>query len=151
MRNCLVIFSLILISCFSAKGQEEKEQEYVQEELSFTMQIKDYNFSGMCIMNIYDIEGDKEIVGTIVNQFGVKALDFTFTRERVKILNVIAPIDKWYIRKILRRDFYFILTNLWSADNVEKRGRKFINLPNGEKQITNKHLAIEYTFSPMQN
>jgi hypothetical protein len=49
------------------------------------------------------------IVGSFINEFGVKAFDLTITSRRAKLTNVLTYIDKWYIRKTIASDFHFLL------------------------------------------
>ena len=74
------------------------------ESTRYTVAItfKTASFSGICVVkNI-----GTQIAGTIVNEFGIRAFDFTMNRDRrhVKLLNVMKPLDKCLIRKAIARD-----------------------------------------------
>jgi hypothetical protein len=58
--------------------------------------------SGICVLLC---DGDL-IKGSMFNDFGITFMDFTFNqrKDKVKLLSVQKMMDKWYIRKILRRD-----------------------------------------------
>jgi hypothetical protein len=93
------------------------------------MQTRGYEITGICVMNI---SSNGDIVGTIVNEFGIKAFDFIYNQKKVKILNVISPLDKWFIRNILRRDFRYILSDLKRLDmgaTIERKSRKYLFTP----------------------
>ena len=68
----------------------------------------------------------------MINEFGAKAFDFTYTNGKVKVLNVVAFLDKWYIRRVLRRDLKHILPTLPP-----------------DKESYYKRRWISYTFTPM--
>jgi len=66
--------------------------------------------SGVCIML-----NDGEIIkASVVNEFGVSALDFTYnmTNRKVKILNVMGKMNKWYIKKVLKKDLKQVMFRL---------------------------------------
>ena len=58
--------------------------------------------SGVCILRR---EGNM-VRGGIVNEFGVTAMTFEhdLRRDRIKLTHVLSMLDKWYIRRTLRRD-----------------------------------------------
>ena len=111
------------------------------------MQFRDHNFSSICMMNTSD---DGSIMGTVVNEFGIKAFDFTFANDKAQVLNVVVFLDKWYIRKVLRKDLTFILQNLSKGQDVEKGKRRMTFLPNGDIEVVDGKYNIRYTFSPMK-
>jgi hypothetical protein len=47
--------------------------------------------------------------GTIINEFGLKVLDFVSTPQSCKLVNVIPFLDKWYIRKTVASDIQFMM------------------------------------------
>ena len=86
------------------------------ESTRYTVAItfKNASFSGICVVkNI-----GTQIAGTIVNEFGIRAFDFTMSRDRrrVRLLNVMKPLDKCLIRKTIARD----LKRLFSATSVNE-------------------------------
>ena len=86
------------------------------------MQVRGQEITGICIMNVAP---DNSIVGTVVNEFGVKAFDFTFSKGKAKVLNVVGPLNKWYIKKVLRGDFTFILSSMDTSKDIIKKKDKF--------------------------
>lgn len=63
--------------------------------------------SGICILLR---DGDR-IKGSLFNEFGISALDFIYDtdKDKVKITAAMAFIDKWYIRRVLRKDLRSVL------------------------------------------
>jgi len=63
--------------------------------------------SGICIL----LQDDQIVRGSIINEFGVTALSFSYypDKEKVKLHQVVRPMDKWYIRRVLRKDLCHLL------------------------------------------
>ena len=115
---------------FSFEG--EKSTRY-----TVAITFKNASFSGICVVkNI-----DAQIAGTIVNEFGIRAFDFTMSRDRrrVRLLNVMKPLDKCLIRKTIARD----LKRLFSATSVNE----YVSV-DGDKIIMRRP-SRSYTFSKM--
>ncbi len=104
LRTCLISVSLLLTAmCSSADAQSLLPQK-VGEKARFSAFIempKGY-MSGICMLLC---DGDI-IKGSMFNEFGITFMDFTYSlqKDKVKLLAVQKMMDKWYIRKILRRD-----------------------------------------------
>lgn len=45
--------------------------------------------------------------GVLFNEFGITALEFTYNpqKKKVKLEQVIAMLDKWYIRRVIKKRF----------------------------------------------
>ena len=122
----LISISLLLILC---PCKSERVDTICERTYNLCMQTRGYEITGICVMNI---SSNGDIVGTIVNEFGIKAFDFIYNQKKVKILNVISPLDKWFIRNILRRDFRYILSDLKRLDmgaTIERKSRKYLFTP----------------------
>ena len=118
------------------------------QEYNLLMQVRGQEITGICVINTTP---ENEVVGTVVSEFGVKAFDFTYANGKAKVLNVIAMLDKWYIRKVLRKDLAFILENLPQGQDAVKKKRSISFLPNGDIEMKNRRFNIRYTFSPMNH
>ena len=112
------------------------------------MQARGHEITGLCIMDIAD---DGAIVGTVVNEMGVKAFDFTMVSDKTKIINVIGPLNKWYIKRVLRKDFSFILHYIKGGKDVIMKWRTLRFLPNGDINVENARYKINYTFTPQRD
>lgn len=154
MKHCLRFISLLLAFCWSssfaqvvADGEQSGTDSITAKEYSLAVNIRGREITGICIINI---SADSSIVGTVVNEFGLKAFDFSYSSEKARIFNVMSPLDKWYIRKILRNDFRFILSNMFvNGDVISEKRRTMKKLPNGEITIENNRHKISYTFLPL--
>lgn len=145
--------SLLLLFCFIpyhalGKGNSgfQDADTVAIKEYNMLMQVRGQEITGICIMNVAP---DNSIVGTVVNEFGVKAFDFTFSKGKAKVLNVVGPLNKWYIKKVLRGDFTFILSSMDTSKDIIKKKRRITFLPNGDIIAINERFKIHYTFTPM--
>jgi len=87
------------------------------------------------------------LVGSVVNEFGIHFFDFTCTNDRVKVSNVFAAMDKWYIRRVLKSDL-----RLLAASKARKTGRRRtlnLGLPDS-LSLHNKKYGITYRFERLQ-
>ena len=95
------------------------------------MDFKKAYISGICIM----LMEDDIIKASVVNEFGVSALDVTYNpaKQKVKILKVMGNMNKWYIKKVLKKDLKQVMTNL----------------PLGNNTYEDTKYSIKYTFDPL--
>jgi hypothetical protein len=155
MRSILALISALLVGglCFSS-AQEVQLSETVDSsvvdtwEYHITIDARGNEITGLCIMNVYP---DNSIKGTIINEFGTKIFDFSYSsKKKAKIENVIAPINKWYIRRVLKGDIAFILSNLRQSSDVVEKKRSFTVQPNGDISVSNNKYKIYYTLHKLQ-
>ncbi len=141
MRNFLVPINLAILLIFPLLLSAQTK------EYNLLMQIRENRVTSVCYIKQRD---SLSIAGTVVNQMGVKAFDFVQEDGKVKVLNVVGPLNKWYIRKVLRKDFEFILKHIGEKRDTVERKRSIEFLENGEIKIRNIKHRIDYIFSPMQ-
>lgn len=110
-----------------------------EETTRYTVAItfRKASFSGICVTK----RMDGIISGSIVNEFGIRAFDFKMSenRRRVRLLNVMKPLDKCLIRKTIARD----LKRLFSAVTTDE----YINVEGGK--IIMRRPNRSYNFSKM--
>lgn len=132
MRSCLLFISLLLSvltsrlyaqTTFPADGESIRFTAYIEMEKGYV--------SGICILHR---DGDT-VHGSLFNEFGITALDFTYRLERkkVKLHTVMPMMNKWYIRKVLRKDLRQLMTGL----------------QNGETTWKDERYHIEYQLTPL--
>lgn len=87
------------------------------------------------------------INGTIINEFGIKVFDFSISQNKMRLINIFAPIDKWYIRKVLRKDLNFIVKRLINKNISEtgKKPRMNVNMRNDTIVFENRRYNIKYS------
>lgn len=129
------VISLLLVAALSATlafaRTEEVGRSFTYEsEVSFGKG----SFSGICTVE----ENEGSITGVFVNEFGITAFSFEYNKsaKRVKLLNIIDFLDKWYIRKTLRKDLRAIAPALADPSTPIF----------GEIEYTNIRRKIEYRF-----
>jgi len=69
-----------------------------------TLTTADNTISGLCFAKRYTGEWR----GTFMNEMGAKAFDFVVTDDGCKLLNVIALMDKWYVKRTVAADLFFL-------------------------------------------
>ena len=129
---CLLFISLLSVTRLyaqttfpSSAGERCKYAAYID--------MKGAYLSGICIL----LKDDGVIKGCLFNEFGVTALDFTYQPERkkVKLHHVIQMMDKWYIRRVLRKDMAQVMEGL----------------QNGRSDYQNERRKIMYQFTPIKD
>ena len=132
MRSCLLFISLLLSvltsrlyaqTTFPADGESIRFTAYIEMEKGYV--------SGICILHR---DGDT-VHGSLFNEFGITALEFTYRLERkkVKLHTVMPMMNKWYIRKVLKKDLRQLMTGL----------------QNGETTWKDERYHIEYQLTPL--
>ena len=114
-------------------------------EYAVTLQFKKVHLSGICILK----RMNAEIVGSWLNEFGVRAFDFRYTpsNHRIELSSLLETLDRWYIRRVLRRDLSLLLTYSDLPPSTPIRGRR-IEHPSPERWILhNDRHHITYRFS----
>ena len=87
--------------------------------------------SGLCIM----ANDGQDVNGCLFNEFGLSSIAFSYSlaKDKVTLHEVIPMLDKWYIRRVLRKDL-----------------RQLIHcLQQGGTQYQNKRRKITYTLTPL--
>lgn len=62
------------------------------------------DISGIMAVKLYD----NAIIGTAINEFGVKLFDFVNTKNKCKLKNVASLMNKWYVRRTMENDLHTI-------------------------------------------
>ena len=104
----------------SADGERAKYAAYIEMPKAYV--------SGICVL----LQEDGLIKGSLFNEFGITALDFTYNpqRDKIKLHSVMKMMDKWYIRKVLKKDLRQVMKAL----------------KEGQTEYTNQRRHIVYRF-----
>lgn len=150
MRNCLLSISLWLLLGLTATAQTTFLQDsdktafsqgpaqttFPQGEgdrarFSATVEMSRGYLSGVCVLLR---EGD-EVRGCLFNEFGISAIDFTYSvrKDKVRLHSVIAMLDRWYIRRVLKKDLRELMHRLQQ----------------GETTYRDERYKIDYRFTPL--
>jgi len=82
---------------------------------NFTLERGTLSLTGICLVR----QTDEGLVGSVVNEFGIRAFDFTCCGDKVRVMNVLPQMNKWYIRRLLRADL-----RLLAADKAVEPGKR---------------------------
>lgn len=136
MQKFLVFISLLLIFLLPASASAQSKVSYPANDGNKTsckilIEMPKGYISGVCLL-VH--EGDS-INGAVINEFGITALGFHYiiSKDEMKLEEVNAMIDKWYIKMVLRKDLSELLHSL----------------RDGRLTYTNEKYHITYTLSPM--
>ena len=145
MRRFLVSISLFVLS-LSGMAQALEVTDSCASKYSVNISFHGMTITGLCIVRDY---GD-EVIGSVVNEFGIKAFDFVFNKDKgkTKLQNVIKMMNKWYIKKVIRAD---LSTLLCSKNSDKKMKRRTIINENGMLLLNNTKYNINYKFIPIDD
>lgn len=136
MRRFLRLTNLILSLFFMAQAVKAQDVCFPQndgDKARYAVQIdfKQAYISGVGILACQE----EKIVGSVFNEFGVSALAFSYhpQKDKVKIISVIHQLNKWYIKRILKKD----IRNLIAV------------LKDGGTSYKDEKYHITYTFTPL--
>ena len=104
------------------------------------VEIRDSFLSGICIM----VNNDGIIASSIVNEFGISLMDFIYSeqKDKVKLCNMIKPLDRWYVKRLLKRSLRGMLKAMKSGDTEyidEKNRIKYVFTLNGRPEPILRH------------
>lgn len=121
--------------------------EHGRSENILAVDMRGNRLSGIMIVK----KTEKGYLGTLVNEFGIKAFDFEVvagnkgrlgSKKRVKLIDVVGFMDRWYIRRVLRRDIDFMLR----FPNAPKDCRMVVVSEGGNIVVKDLRYRISYTF-----
>ena len=100
----------------SAEGERAKYVAYIEMPKAYV--------SGICVL----LQEDGLIKGSLFNEFGLTALDFTYNpqRDKIKLHSVMKMMDKWYIRKVLKKDLRQVMKTLKEGHTEYTNQRRHI-------------------------
>ena len=143
MRKYLLLISILLLPLMSLTVQAQDSLIAQQTPLSdsigcktkyaTTIELSKGYLSGITMM----VREADVYHGVLFNEFGITALEFTYQPQikKVELIEVIAMLDKWYIRRVLKNDLQHVMENLMKGNPTYK----------------NEKYHISYKFSVMSN
>ena len=143
MRKYLLLISILLLPLMSLTVQAQDSLIAQQTPLSdsigcktkyaTTIELSKGYLSGITIM----VREADVYHGVLFNEFGITALEFTYQPQtkKVELIEVIAMLDKWYIRRVLKNDLQHVMENLMKGNPTYK----------------DEKYHISYKFSVMSN
>lgn len=146
MRNCLLFLSLVACWIFSyGEGVENKDTTLLQRYL-FKVEMPKGYLSGVMLVS----ERSDAIVGSLINEFGVSAGSFIYSKQtkKLKLVDVISFLNKWYIKRILSSDLKLSIETLYNIPYKPPKNY-LIKRENNRLLIENQKRNIKYEFIPI--
>lgn len=96
------LLALLFLPLSQAGAQRLPEAEGERERCGIQIEFGRAYVSGVCVM----LREEGLVKASVVNEFGVSFMDFSYSEadDRVRLLSVAGKLDKWYIRRMLRKD-----------------------------------------------
>lgn len=113
MRTLLLLGNVLVLTLFPSRILAQQHfPEEVGGSIRYNAQIetpKGY-VSGICIL----LNDSTEIKGSFFNEFGISAIDYSYLKkkEKIKLHHVMGFMNKWYIKKQLKKDLLCLMHNL---------------------------------------
>lgn len=146
-RFSALISALLCFASMSAQTMVGKRPLPEGEVVRYNSMIsfRGNGVSGICLLKA----NETGLVGSIVNEFGIKAMDFTYDKEKgkVKLLNVVKFLDKWYIRKIVKADLSCMLR---ASESQAQKHRNITVGQDGTLALENTKYHITYNLTPIE-
>ena len=150
MEWLMKIFLLFLSSLFAYTAQAtEVSVDSITEStqhFSFQLTTPKATLSGILITR----QTGDEIIGSMINEFGISAIDFSYNKknDKIKLLSVVSFLNKWYIKMVLRKDLKVCLHQLYNIPLKKTKGY-IIEKGNNDITINNQKHHLTYSFSPL--
>ena len=99
----VLLFLAILLCANSLSAQKLLPVgEGERKQFSAYIEMPRGYVSGICIL----LRDGQQIKGSIFNEFGISAIDFSYDeqRDKVKLYEVVKMLNRWYIKRVIRRD-----------------------------------------------
>ena len=109
LKTIAVLLLALTMTEVRAQGEfPSKEGDRVR--YSALIEMPKAYLSGVCIL----LREDGVVKGSLFNEFGISALDFTYRldKDKVKLHHVIKMLDRWYIKRVLKKDMRELIHRL---------------------------------------
>ncbi len=148
MRLFFLLISCVVFCTASANVDGNLFPQVAGKKCEYTteIQFKGNSVTGICILK----HNDKEIIGAIINEFGIKVFDFIVRLDglKVKLENVTPFLDKWYIKRMLKKDLKFLFTHLYKTP--QKSRRREVSQTANTLVLKNIKYGITYCFTSIE-
>ena len=115
MPRFLVSISLLVLSLLQAIAQPATKlstdsaavADSSRRTFTALIETPKASISGICLL----VQDSDTIKGAIVNEFGITALDFVYTRkdDKVRLVSAAPMLNKWYMRPVITADIRELL------------------------------------------
>ena len=114
------------------------------QRYAFQIETSNAVISGLMIV----VDDDENITGSMINEFGISALDFRYSKknQKVRLLNVIKFLNRWYIKRTLKSDIQCFLQLLYDRPCRSAHKYEITHTDEGVSVFNSKR-DIKYTFT----
>lgn len=158
MKRCIFAFLLCILCACSQKALAQEEQlpdmplfaDSIGSKARYaaTIEMGKGYVSGIFVLAVDDEgEGYK---GVLFNEFGITAMELTYggPGTKGKLLHVIKMLDKWYIKRVLRRDMAHVIDNIFNGFSTYRDEKyhityKFVKLDDCDDSQLQENKLIE--------
>lgn len=139
VRMAAVAALLLVFGVAGAKAQSPSVQQY-SAYITFP---KGGGISGVCVVS----REANAAAMSMMNEFGIKVFDATYSaaNAKVKLHNVIAPLRKFYIKRVIAQDIRCI----FAPELPLPKGRVVETADDGIINLANKRYKITYNLKPI--
>lgn len=156
MKSLLINLSLciLLAACSTEKALLPGEppslplwtaaliQDSVKNTYQVTLQAGKNQFTGICLLK----KTGSRWNGSLINEFGIKAFDFTSDTNTTRLQHTVSFLDKWYIRRTIEQDLHYLFNMDTTGTGNEKKRYVRRESPTSFTLVNRKH-HIRYTFN----
>jgi hypothetical protein len=137
-----LLLQFIGVTELSAQTQPSPQVQQYSAYITFP---KGDGISGVCIVS----RTTAGVAMSLMNEFGIKVFDATYsaTRRKVKLHNVIAPLRKFYIKRVIAQD----MKCLCAPELPTPKSRVLAQSDDGTLLLTNRKYKITYRLNPIDN
>ncbi|MBR4389957.1 MAG: hypothetical protein IKT00_12395 [Prevotella sp.] len=123
-RFLCVSLLLLLQSFQSVDAQQLLPSVGERQQYTVNIEMSRGYISGVGIMK----NDGEQLLCCVFNEFGVSAIDFTYDlrKHKVKLHSVMKMLDKWYIRRVLRKDLRSLLEKMSHGESVYENVKRNI-------------------------
>lgn len=102
----ILIASIIAIDAHGESNYPDSIGDITRHE--FIMEMPKAYVSGIMILRRIE---PTQIRGSLVNEFGISLLDFSYdeSKRKLKIESLMKQLDKWYVKRLLKKDIPRVL------------------------------------------
>lgn len=119
-----------------------------RQDFRMAIEARGAAVTGLCVLKTDSTAGTR---GTVTGGFGMHVLDFTLSadRRRVKLLHVLPMMNRWYVRRVVRRDLQFLLGA--TAGDTVRGGRQVTVEPDSTVVLTNRKYKLKYSLTRVKS
>lgn len=149
MRIISLFLSSLLsfVALWADTGDISREtMNFDPHRCAFVLETSNACLTGILITK----ESEETIDGSMINEFGVSAIDFTYNRtsDKLKLVNVIGFLNKWYIKRVLKNDIKLCLHSLYNIPDTKTDGY-IIERTDSSISVINGKRKLKYSFSTL--